>query len=161
MRVITTVIYLIIILLLSSCYLIPCGWDSDLQTVKGQTSTKSLVGTYRLDQISKQTIPNYNKLDNSEIVLQENGKLTYRNVPVSTFDFEKYYENNNQLTNGTGQWSVDNNVGNEELFVTLDNTELLNAYSTSFRLYKKDNKYVIFIIMGDPDECLAARFVKE
>jgi hypothetical protein len=129
--------------------------------VKGQTSMKSLVGAYRFDEISKQTIPGYENLDNSEIVLQENGKLTYRNVPISTFDFEKFYNNNNQLINGNGQWSINNNEGKEDLFVTLDSTELLNAYSTSFRLYKKENKYVIFIIVGDPDECVAARFVKE
>jgi len=161
MRVVKTIVCLFIVFLFSSCYIIPCGWDSDLQTIKGQISINDLVEIYKLDERSKQVIPGYEKIDNSEITLEKNGKLTYKNILIGTFDFEKFKNKSNKIINGTGEWSVDKNDGKEEFLVTLDSTELFNGYSTSYRLYKKKDKYVIFIIVGDPDECLAARFIEQ
>ena len=155
MRTIKTTICLFIVFLFSGCYIIPCGWDSDLQTIKGQVSTNDLIGIYKLDERSKQVIPGYEKIYNSEIKLQENGRLVYKNILIGTFDSERFYNNDNKLVKRTGKWSLDRNDAKEELFVVLDSTESFNGYSTSFRLYKKKDKYVIFIIVGDPDECLA------
>ena len=161
MRTIKTIICLFIVFLFSGCYIIPCGWDSDLQTIKGQASTNDLIGIYKLDERSKQVISGYEKIDNSEINLQENGRLIYKNILIGTFNSERFYNNDNKLVKGTGKWSLDKNDAKEELFVALDSSESFNGYSTSFRLYKKKDKYVIFIIVGDPDECLAARFIKQ
>ena len=161
MRIIKTIVYLFIIVLSYSCHVIPCGWDSDLQPVKGQPSMKSLIGIYRPDKMTKQSVSEYEKLDSSEIVLQEEGKLIFKNIPISTIDIEKYSDNNNQLINGTGKWTVRNDEGEAEIFVTLNYAGSSSGFLTSYSLYKKEDKYVIFIIIGDPDECSAARFIKE
>lgn len=150
-----------LLLLASSCNYLPCGWDDDLSQVSTIPIEQTIIGQYIPDEITKEIIPGY-KISPAQIILENDGIMKFQNIPGSTFDFEKYYSNNHEPISGSGNWQVDNKENKIELDVKLKfQPNTLSNYGTSYRLYKKNGKYVIFIIVGDPDECSAARFIQQ
>ena len=154
-------LYSLILVGFASCNYFPCGWDSDLTTVKQTPSTDKLTGAYYPDQITKQIIKGYDHVDSCFIHLDANGTITYRNIPINTFDFEKASENKVYPIDGTGKWKADYKNGTAELNVALVADSSFEGLNTAFRIYEKNGSPVIFIIVSDPDECLVARFVKQ
>ena len=62
-----------------------------------------------------------------------------------------------------GKWKTSYNKGTAELNVNVQFDSIktdLTDFWTSWRIYEKDGKAVVFIIVGDPDSCSAARFEK-
>ena len=142
-----------IILLLFSCNYLPCGWDSDLQILKQAPLINELVGVYKPDSITKQNISGFRL---AEFVLDSNGNLVFKNIPIGALDIER--QNDQSPMNGVGRWDVNSNA---QISVNLKFEGHEAGFRTSYRLYNKNGRKVIFMIIGDPDECSAARFVQE
>ena len=154
-------IYFLILSAISSCTLIPCGWDSDLDTVEEKPKAEFLIGNYTLDERTINYIQGYENAQNAELSLKPNGTFNMRKIPKGTFDFMGYYKSMDISVDASGTWKTSFDKGTAELNVKVefDSTKTdLADFWTSWRIYEKDNKPVIFIMVGDPDECAAARF---
>ena len=145
----------------SSCTYIPCGWDSDLDTIKEEPQTENLIGRYRLDERTIKFIPGYENAQEAELNINADGTFDMQKIPKGTFDFMEYYNSMDINIDAKGRWKTSFNKGTAKLHVNVkfDSTKTdLKDFWTSWRIYEKDKKPVIFIIVGDPDECAAARF---
>jgi hypothetical protein len=145
---------------MSSCNYSPCGWDDDLSSLSAVPIDQTLVGIYKPDEITTM-IPGYKEVA-AQITLEKGGILKIQNIPGSTLDSERNYSNKHEPISVYGKWTVEKKEKQIELSVSLNfepNTS--GSHGTSFRLYRKKGKHVIFIIVGDPDECAAARFIQQ
>ncbi len=157
-------IYIITILFtISSCTLIPCGWDSDLDLVENNPKKEFLIGKYKLDERTVKHIQGYENSQNAKLNIKADGTFEMRNTPKRTFDFMSNYNSKDSVVDATGNWKTSYNKGTAELNVNVhfDSTKTdLTDFWTSWRIYEKNGKAIIFIIVGDPDGCSAARFEK-
>ena len=154
----------IILTSISSCSLIPCGWDSDLNLIEKKPQTEFLVGKYKLDERTLKYIQGYENAISAELNIKSDGTFEMRNVPKGTLDFMGYYYSMDTNVNATGNWKTNYRKGTAELNVSVkfDSTKTdLTDFGTSWRIYEKDDKPIVFIMVGDPDECSAARFEKK
>ncbi len=145
-----------------SCNIIPCGWTTDLTEVNEKPNSDFIIGIYRLDERTINFIPGYEKAGNAELNLKKDGTLEIKDTPIGTFDFMDYYDENDQNVNVIGKWKIRDGKDTAELSVDLNFEEKYSELntSTSWKIYEKDEKPVIFIILGDPDSCASARFIK-
>ena len=150
-------------LILSGCTLIPCEWDSDLDLVKSNPNVSELVGTYYPDDKTKERIKGFT--GSSKMTLTEDNKFVFESFPEGAFDFDAYYQKNINTVNGFGKWRPYFSKGTAELSVSVDygkpNSNDKFNFGTSYRIYKKDGQFVIFIMVGDPDECSAVRLIQK
>ena len=145
------------------CTLIPCGWDSDLDLVEKNPKNEFMIGKYKLDERTVEYIPGYENFQNAELNIKSDGTFEMRNIPKRTFDFTSNYNSNNDVVDAIGKWKTSYNKGTAELNVNVQFDSIktdLTDFWTSWRIYEKDGKAVVFIIVGDPDSCSAARFEK-
>ena len=152
-------IIVISLLLLISCNLVPCGWDYDLYRIHNKPTTKFLIGNYKPDERTRNYIKEYK---NAELILEENGSLIFKNTPIRTFDFMNYYDETEKNVNAIGKWKVKsgNYTANLDVDLNFEKAYSKLDYSTTWKIYEKEGKAVIFIIIGDPDSCAVARFIK-
>ena len=154
----------LIVLFLSlagSCALIPCSWDADLDALEKTPQADFLVGAYMLDERTLNYVPGYENAQNAVLNLNPDGTFEMRNVPKGTFDFMGYYDEMNVTVDAKGTWKVGYGKGTAELNVSVEFDSTLTDLSnfwTSWRIYEKDKKPIVFIMVGDPDECAAVRF---
>ena len=157
-----TVLSLIILLFVNGCTLIPCDWKSDLDTVTVAPEDIDLVGTYRPDERTLKRFEGFTK--NSKIVLHTDSLYTFEDLPKVTFG-GMAYSYKDKTVNGGGKWRSYPSSGTAELLVSVDFGEQSSTedydYGTSWSIYKKEGQYAIAIIVSDPDECSAIRFIKE
>ena len=157
-------IYIIIILIsISSCTLIPCGWDSDLDLVEKKPENEFLIGNYKLDERTLKYIQGYENSQSAELNIKSDGTFEMRNTPKRTFDFMSNYNSRDTIVDAIGKWKANFSKGTAELNVNVqfDSTKTdLTDFWTSWKIYEKDKKAIIFIIVGDPDNCSSARFEK-
>ena len=148
---------------LISCNLVPCGWDYDLYKIHNKPTPKFLIGKYKLDKRTLNYIPGYKNAKNAELILEENGALIFENIPIGTFDFMDYYDETEKNVNAIGKWKVrsGNYTANLDVDINFEKAYSKLDFSTSWKIYEKEGKPVIFIIIGDPDSCAAARFIKK
>ena len=154
-------LYLLILLTISSCTLIPCGWDSDLNTIEEKPQVEFLIGKYKLDDRTLKYIQGYQNAQNAELNIKPDSTFEMRKVPKGTLDFMGYYKSMDINVDASGTWKTSFDKGTAELIVNIefDSTKTdLTDFWTTWRIYEKDEKPVIFIMIGDPDECAAARF---
>jgi len=145
-----------------SCNLFPCGWATDLDSVDEKPKADFLIGTYKLDERTLDFIPGYENAESARLILKKDGSLEIKNTPIGTFDFMSYYDETDQNVNGTGTWKTEKGKYNAELNVGVKFEKKYSEldFWTDWDIYKKNGKPVIFIIIGDPDSCAAARFIK-
>lgn len=154
-------IYFLVLSAISSCTLIPCGWDSDLDSVEEKPQTEFLIGKYKLDERTLKYIQGYENAHSAELNIKPDGTFEMRKIPQGTFDFMGYYNSMDINVDASGTWktSFDKGIAELNVKVEFDNTKTdLPDFWTSWRIYEKDEKPVIFIMVGDPDECAVARF---
>ncbi len=152
----------IIFPLIIGCNLFPCGWATDLDEIDKKPTPDFLIGKYKLEERTLNFIPGYENAKNAELNLEKNGSLIIKNTPIGTFDFMDYYNETDQNVNAIGNWKARSGKYTAKLRVNLNFEKEYSELdvSTSWKIYEKDGKPVIFIILGDPDSCAAARFIK-
>ena len=153
----------LILMTFSSCYLIPCGADQGIDAVKEEPTNEFLTGTYRLDETTVKFMPGFENANKALLILGSNGILEMKDVPLGTIDFDAYYDSMHINVNAKGEWKSSYNERQAKLQVNFkfENSEKepIN-YITSWKIYERDGTPVIYIMVGDPDECVAARFEK-
>lgn len=160
MKIILRAIFCVFLITISSCTLIPCGWDSDLDSIKEKPTSEFLIGKYKFDERTKR-IQGFENSQNAELNIKSDGTFEINNIPKRALDFNASYMDKG--IDVSGEWRTSYREGTAQLgvLVMFDSTKTdLNDFYTSWRIYKKDQKAVIFIMVGDPDECSAARFEK-
>lgn len=160
MKIILRAIFCVFLITISSCTLIPCGWDSDLDSIKEKPTSEFLIGKYKFDERTKR-IQGFENSQNAELNIKSDGTFEIKNIPKRALDFNASYMD--KSIDVSGEWRASYREGTAQLgvLVMFDSTKTdLNDFYTSWRIYKKDQKAVIFIMVGDPDECSAARFEK-
>ncbi len=161
-KIILRAIFCVFLITISSCTLNPCGWDSDLDSIKEKPTSEFLIGKYKFDERTKR-IQGFENSQNAELNIKSDGTFEMKNIPKGTLDFMSYYDSMNVNIDANGKWKVIYHKGAAELSVKVmfDSTKTdLNNFYTSWKIYKKDKKAVILIMVGDIDECSAARFEK-
>ena len=155
-------IIVITLLLIISCNLLPCGWDYDLYKIHNEPTSEFIIGKYKLDERTLNYIPEYENAKNAELILEENGTLILKNIPIGTFDFMDYYNETEQNVNAIGNWKVRSGkyTANLDVDINFEKEYSKLDMTTSWKIYEKERKPVIFIIIGDSDSCTAARFIK-
>jgi hypothetical protein len=159
----TRILNIAIVIVLSGCSLIPCNSNSELDSLNAKPKDDELVGTYLPDRRTLLDIPGIQT--NSKMILTKDHKFVFENIPKSTFHTEAFYNESYDLVNGIGEWQSDFTEYTAELFVKVDEEELNSEgkfdFATSWKIYKYGKKHVIFIIVGDPDECAAIRLIQK
>ncbi len=157
MRIGVVVIFL---LAFSICVIVSCGWKSGLDEITYKPTVQELSGIYKPDRYTRELLGK-GFTEGAEIRLEKNKILRFSNAPKSIFDFGAYYSADRFAVSGSGQWGIYLNE-HPEISVSLEaENGAFKPFSTSYPLYKQGSKYVIFIMMGDPDEHAAARFVQQ
>lgn len=135
----------------SSCYLIPCNIDSELDELDIKQEEDFFIGKYVIE-----TNKNYQyKTDKILIEITKNGNIYIKNIPSNVF----YSSRTNEKLNIKGEWKLV--YRDEAPFLSL-NLKIKNKnLLTSWSIYKKRDKPVILIKIGDPDSCSAIRFIKK
>ena len=104
----------------------------------------------------------YENAKSAELILKKDGSLEIKSTPIGTFDFMSYYDEADKNMNAIGTWKTKKGKYNAELNVAVEFEKEYSEldFRTTWDIYEKNGKPVILIIIGDPDSCAAARFVK-
>ena len=103
------------------------------------------------------------KTDKALIVIKKNGTIEMNNIPINVFDLMK----SNKEINVEGTWKLiylEERLEDRYLLsssLKFEKKDNIDDYGTSWGIYKKNNKPVILIKVGDPDSCKAIRFIKK
>jgi hypothetical protein len=147
-------------MILNSCYLIPCNYYSDLDNYDKIPELQKLIGNYKLDIDSPASAAP------GELILKKDSTLILKNIPIGVLDvFRSDYDTKEKSpTEINGTWKISNYKDQLRLDVNLkfENVDKkLRNFKTDWDLYKKNEKPVILIILGDPDSCEALKFIKK
>ncbi|MDO6744414.1 hypothetical protein Q4553_07505 [Tenacibaculum soleae] len=141
--------------MLTNCYLIPCNLDSGLDEFKANQKDEFFVGEYMVEKF----INNGYNIDtgNLSLKINEDKTIEIKNIP-------KYILNlieSEEKINISGKWETNylEESKKENYFLVV--SFKYNKSRKAWKLYKKNNKPVILIEVGDPDECSAIRFIKK
>lgn len=151
-------LYLLSTLFLYNCYLIPCNLDSGLNQLTEKQEDSFFIGEY----IVEKSINNNFKTNNSIIKLKKDKTIEMNNMPIDIFDFMK----SNKKINIEGTWKqnfIENRSKDKYFLPTdleFDKKDGTGLGLRTIKLYKKNDKPVLFIEFGDPDQCRAIRFIK-
>ncbi|MGB0892315.1 MAG: hypothetical protein ACPGUU_08175 [Flavobacteriaceae bacterium] len=144
-----------IILLLTCCYLIPCNLDSGLNELKEKQKDSFFWGSYTVEK----NINNKFKTNNIIIKLNKDGTLKMNNIPIEIFDIIK----SGKEINVEGTWKQNFLKNHYYLPTDLEFNKKDNFVGVlrTIQVYVKNNKPVLLISYGDPDQCRAIRFIKK
>lgn len=148
-------IYLLFTLLFVSCYIIPCNLDSGLDELNEEQKDSFFVGKYIVEKSFKSHL----KTDNSIIKLKKDGTIEMNSIPVNVFDLIK----DDKEINVKGTWRQ-NFIENRYYLPTnleFDKKDSVDGGLRTIQVYIKNNKPVLLIEFGDPDECNGIRFIKK
>lgn len=154
----------IILTLITNCTLIPCDWDSDLNLVEKKPQDKFIIGKYKLDKRTLKKIKGYENSQNTELIINTDGTFEVKNTPKGIMHFMRFENSDEINTTSTGEWKSSYNKGTAQLHVSIkcDTTNTgVTGFGALWRIYEKNNKAVIFIMVDNPDECTAVRFEKD
>ena len=145
---------------LTNCYLFPCPYYSGLNEFDETPKNQSVIGNYKLD------INPPASSGPGELILMNDSTLIFKNIPISILDnFNSDYNNKKEsLQDIKGTWEISKYNGQLSLAVNLKFKKTegeIRNYKSHWSLYKKNNKPVILIILGDPDSCEALKFIKK
>ena len=162
-RIENTLYLLFILITISSCTLIPCSSYSGLKYVKENPKTDFLVGTYKIDDWTLDKTQGYENSQDARLIINSDGTFQMVNIHRGTIDFRTPYEFDRIKMNANGEWKTYSDKRSAEFSVNFkfepSKTDLRN-FGTTWGIYEKDKKAVIFIRVGDPDECSSVRFIK-
>ena len=101
----------------------------------------------------------------AKLTLKKDSTFIIKQIPIGVLNvfYSDYKQDDNNLENITGTWKITDNYDELKLSVDIqlsDINDKLDNIWTSWKLYEKDNKPVVLIILGDPDSCNALKFIK-
>jgi hypothetical protein len=162
------ILALFVLFTLSNCSLAPCLPDSNLEYVTDNPKSAFIAGKYKLEsKISKYEV--LENTENTELIINEDFTFQINNLPIEGWSFGVFQEKENILINILGKWKItkgENGFLNKKNSIFHVNYDLENSeenstgYSSSWKIYQKNGKAVIFYSLGDPDNCEAVRFIK-
>lgn len=152
--------YMFSIIFLNSCYLIPCNLDSGLDELNSKQADSFFIGDYVVEKVINNS---YNfKFSKSSMKIKKNGTLEMYNVSIQLFDLRPDKEIN---VKGTWEPVYIKEKLEDRYFLSLllkfEEKDNIEDYRVSWEMYKKRDKPVILIKIGDPDSCSAIRFIKK
>ena len=142
------------------CVTISCGWKSGLDNISSKPTPQQLLGVYKPDKYTKDLLGE-GYTEGAEITLEKDGVLKFTNTPKSIFDFDSYYSAKHVSVSGSGRWNVYLDEHPQISLSLQADDNAFKPFSTSYPLYQKGDKYVLFMVVGDPDERAVARFVQQ
>lgn len=147
---------LLLLIILSNCTLIPCGLDSGIDKIKEEQTIDFFVGEYVVEKFINDG--NNLNIDDLSIKINENKVLEINNIHGYILDLRL-----NKKVNVKAKWKPVYYKG--ENFLSVDykfsKKDSLENYGASWKIYKKNNKPILLINIGDPDYCSAIRFIKK
>ena len=151
---------LILLIVFSSCTLIPCAYYSDLDTFDKTPVVSQMVGNYQL------VIDPPSSRPQAQLILKKDSTFILKEVPVGVINvFDSDFEqDDNSLKNIIGTWHISEYDREDKLSVEIKLSQInkkLEDIWTNWKLYKIDNKPVVLIMLGDPDSCEALKFIKK
>lgn len=154
-------LFLFFTLLFSSCNYIPCSASSDLTAVKSVPANDQLAGIYKPDSFTKEDIPGYSNSDSPYLELTKEGIAYFKGFAKSTFAFEDNVKDTGIKVNGDGTWQCcyQKNAAFISTQLQFSNSPVVSM--NTFMLYKKNDKFVILLPVGDPDICTALRLFQQ
>ncbi|RNL83706.1 hypothetical protein ED312_14575 [Sinomicrobium pectinilyticum] len=151
--------------ILTNCSrIIPCNLNSGLDAISHNPKPEFLIGKYKLDAKTIKTVKEYKNIKDGYLIIKSDGTFEMKNIPEGTFDFDAYYDGKIEGIDVRGSWKSTAHDESAHLVMDINfNKEQtdLKGYLASWQIYVKDEKAVILIPIGDPDECMAVRFLKE
>jgi hypothetical protein len=154
-RIKQSLILTFILLLITSCTLIPCTSDSGLDYVNENPKPNFLIGTYKLDEWTLSKTQGYSNSQNSRLKVYSNGLFELINIPKGTIDINTLYYSEGEDIDANGTWKTRFKEGETAQF-----SVNFSSLSMVWKIYEQDEKAVILIRVGDPDNCAAVRFIK-
>jgi hypothetical protein len=150
---------LISILFFSSCYLIPCNLDSGLDELNIEQEDNFFIGEY----IVEKSINNSFKTNDIIIKLKKDGFIEMNNMPIEIFNFMKTGEKVSLKGTWRQNFIKDRQVDRYYLPTDLEFVKKRDTKASimTMKIYTKNNKPVLFLEFGDPDNCTAIRFIKK
>ncbi len=151
---------LFMLLAIWGCTLIPCDCYSDMGPLTVKPKTNFIAGLYQLDDWTLQNLKGCNAAQNAIFRIKPDGTFEMRNIPMAILSYNAYYKSTDEKLSVNGTWSAVFDKGTAKLSVDF-NYESQAGFGkifSSWNMYIKNQKPVILIIVGDPDECAAARF---
>ena len=160
MRICST-LFLLFTLLYSSCNYIPCSASSDLTPVKNIPVTTELAGIYKPDSFTKEDIPGYYYSDSTYLELTKTGMLYLNSFAKSSFGGDYDTKDTSIKINGNGAWKCSYQKTITSIASELHLSDSSIIQGTTFKLYKKNDKFVLLLPVGDPDNCTALRLFQQ
>ena len=153
-----------ILLSICSCTLIPCISDAGLNYVKENPKPDFIVGTYKFDDWTLNKTQGFRNSQDARLIINENGTFELINIPKGTIDINTLYYSDSKRINARGTWRTYFREGETaKIFMNFKfNLTKVNIedFETTWGIYEEDGRAVVFISVGDPDECAAVRFLK-
>ncbi len=149
------------IIFFSNCYLIPCNLDSGLNELNIKQEDDFFIGEYVVENVINNS---YNfKINNTIIKLNRDGTIEMKNMPIKVFDLKRIDKEIN--VKGTWRQNFIEDRREDRYYMPtnleFDNNFDIRVVLRTIKIYTKNNKPVLFIEFGDPDECTAIRFIKK
>lgn len=150
--------YIYSALFFCSCYL-PCNFDSGLDELNIKQKDSFFIGEY----VVEKSINNRFKTDKIVIKLNKNGTLEMNNMPTGIFNVTKH----NKEINVKGTWKqnfIEDRL-EDRYYLPTDlefdkKDDMEDGGLRTIKIYIKNNKPLLFIDFGDPDNCTALLFIK-
>ena len=156
--------FLILLFSLTSCHLINCDLDADLEPLTAKPSVESVKGTWYPDKRTMESVSVYRKSENPEFIISSDGTFKMSRIPAKTFTLLPSKNPSEKSVDATGTWKLVESRGFVFLALNIDfkeNTFGLSGLLYSFQIKTKNESMVLFENIGDPDECEAVRLIKK
>jgi hypothetical protein len=150
---------LLFILTLTSCYR-PCGFYKDIKRVTKEPTKDEMAGIYKPDERTIRVIRNWGFESDSlgQVIINKSGEFILIDVPrpflvdrgketISAKGVWKFYFNEHAQTN--------------EIVIRYDSLGQLKGLIDGMRLYKRDDKLILFRFVGDPDDCQCLMYERQ
>ncbi|UGU15408.1 hypothetical protein LS482_17210 [Sinomicrobium kalidii] len=141
--------------------IIPCNLSAGLEPMKQKPAPDFLIGHYVPDAKTTEMIEGFK---NGSLNIKPDGSFEMKNIPVGVFDFDAYYAGKTDGVEAKGNWKAIEHEMSTYLSADLNfnkNQTDLEGYIVSWQIFSKDDRAVILIPVGDPDECMSVRLIKE
>lgn len=150
---------LLFILTLTSCYR-PCGFYNDLERVTKEPTKDEIAGIYKPDEKTIRVIRNRGFESDSlgQVIIDKSGEFILVDVPRS---FLEDWGKETVSTKGTFKFYFDQHAQTNEIVVRYDSLGQLKGLVEGMRLYKRDDKLILFRFVGDPDECQCLMYERQ
>lgn len=145
------ILIMILVMVLGSCYR-PCSFYDDLEHVITQPTKEELAGNYKPDEKSIRMIRRlgFDINDLGQVIVKETGEFILVNAPKLFLD---KWGPERISANGIWQLYFDERANTSHIIVEYDAVGQLKGFVNELRLYRRNDKLILFRFLGDPDEC--------